>query len=150
MMTNLIENEHVLSTPELIGTDEEKINGIKFWSDAIGLFHSINNVFVSFENKTAVITALKAELEIIMVELENLSATVSQNQDGEIPSADQVPASEPSPDVNIVDLTKHNDVANSIVKAPTFENLDKLRRCAGSGIWDKNYRVVLPNDRRKR
>ena len=42
----LIENEHALSTPELIGTDQEKVAGIKFWADVIGLIRSINTTFV--------------------------------------------------------------------------------------------------------
>lgn len=137
---NLIENEHALSTPELIGTDQEKVAGIKFWADVIGLIRSINTVFVSYENKKSVISAFEKELEIIALEIDNSSSKVSQGEEG-IPSADQNPSDEPV-DVNIVDLTKNDQVAATIAPsrpAPTFENLDKLRRVAGSGIWDKNY-----------
>jgi hypothetical protein len=140
MANKLTENEHALTTPELIGTDLEKVNGIKFWADVIGLIRSINTTFVSYENKKSVIAAFEKELEIIAIEIDNSSSRVSQG-DAVIPSADQEPASEPV-DVNVVDLTKNAEVAATTTAAkpaPTFENLDKLRRVAGSGIWDKNY-----------
>lgn len=146
----LIENEHTLTTPELIGTDPEKIAGIKFWSDVIGLIRSINTTFVSYENKKSVITAFQKELEIIGVEIDNLSSRVSQGT-AEIPSADQNPPSEPI-ETNVVDLTKTAAVAAtttaSAQRPPTFENLDKLRRVAGAGIWDKNYGPVT-RDKKK-
>lgn len=145
---NLIENEHTLTTPELIGTDQEKITGIKFWADVIALIRTINTTFVSYENRKSVIDAFVKELELIGLEGENAPAQVTQpgpnTPDGkEIPSADQVPTSEPT-EVNVVDLTKNAEVSNTTVanappRPPTFENLDKLRRVAGSGIWDKNY-----------
>lgn len=147
----LNENEHILTTPELIGTDQEKIAGIKFWADVIALIRTINTTFVSYENRKAVIDAFTKELELIGLEGENAPAQVTQpgpdTQDGkEIPSADQLPSNE-QPEVNVVDLTKNGDVANTTVanvppRPPTFENLDKLRRVAGSGIWDKNYGPV--------
>jgi len=141
--TNLIENEHALTTPELIGTDLEKVAGIKFWADVIGLMRSINTTFVSYENKKSVIAAFEKELEIIGIEIDNTSSKVSQG-DADIPSADQNPPNEPV-EVNVVDLTKNAEVAATTAVAtrpPTFENLDKLRRVAGSGIWDKNYGLV--------
>jgi hypothetical protein len=140
MANKLTENEHALTTPELIGTDLEKVAGIKFWADVIGLIRSINTTFVSYENKKSVIAAFEKELEIIALEIDNSSSRVSQG-DAVIPSADQEPTDEPV-DVNVVDLTKNAEVAattSAAKPAPTFENLDKLRRVAGSGIWDKNY-----------
>ena len=141
----LTENEHALTTPEFIGTDQEKIAGIKFWSDVIGLIRSINTTFVSYENKKSLIAAVKRELDIISVEIDNSSSRVTQGA-VDIPSADQVPAGEPSGEVNVVDLTKSVQVASSTVMAkpaPTFENLDKLRRVAGTGVWDKNFGPIF-------
>lgn len=153
----LTENEHALATPELIGTDQEKIAGIKFWSDVIGLIRSINTTFVSYENKKSVIAAFKKELDVIEVEIDNSSSRVSQGA-VDIPSADQVPPGEPAGDVNVVDLTKSVEVASSttmakpsptpVKTAPTFENLDKLRRVAGSGVWDKNHGPIF-RDKKK-
>lgn len=132
---NLIENEHALTTPELIGTDQEKIAGIKFWSDVIGLIRTINTTFVSYENKKSIIAAFKKELDVIEVEIDNSSSRVTQGTT-DIPSADQVPKDEPSADVNVVDLTKNAEVAATTVGAvkvqPTFSSLDKLRRMAGN------------------
>ena len=142
-MNKLIENEHALTTPELIGTDQEKVNGIKFWAEVIGLIRSINTTFVSYENKKSVIAAFEKELELIAIEIDNSSSRVSQGT-ADIPSADQTPADEPA-DVNVVDLTKNDEVAATTTARQTgltFENLDKLRRVAGSGVWDKNYGPV--------
>ena len=142
-MTNLTENEHVLTTPELVGIDSEKVAGIRYWADIIGYLRSINTTFVSYENKKAVIAALEKELELISLEIDNTTSKVSQGEDG-IPSADQTPQEEPA-DVNVVDLTKSDEVAATTSparKAPTFESLDKLRRVAGTGIWAKNYGPV--------
>lgn len=140
----LNENEHTLTTPELIGTDQEKVAGIRFWADIIGMIRSINTAFISYENKKSVIDAVQKELKLIEIEIDNISGRVTQDATAEIPSVDQtVPAEQP--EVNTVDLTKSDAVASTIPtptplkQAPTFENLDKLRRVAGSGIWDKNY-----------
>lgn len=143
-MTKLNENEHALTTPELIGTDQEKVDGIRFWADIIGMIRGINTAFISYENKKSVIAAFKKELELIEIEIDNISGRVTQAADAVIPSVDQAPKDEPA-ELNVVDLTKNNEVSNSTAptvpakKAPTFESLDKLRRVAGSGIWDKNY-----------
>lgn len=148
MSNNIIESEHILTTPELIGTDEEKIGGIKFWADAIEIVRMINTVFVSYENKLAVIAALKKELDTVEAEIINAPAKVSQGT-ADIPSAEQTAE---EPEVNLVDLTKNQEVAATTIasaprRPPTFENLDKLRRVAGSGVWDKNY--VKPKDKKK-
>lgn len=149
-MRKLNENEHVLKTPELIGTDQEKVDGIKFWADVVAQIHAINTSFISYENKIAVIDAFKAELEIVRLEIDNSSSRVSQDEVG-IPSVDQEPVD--TAEVNVVDLTQNSEVTGAISaptvvaqpfvppvkKAPTFEDLDKLRRVAGSGKWDKNF-----------
>lgn len=165
MTDKLVENEHVLSTPRLIGTDPEKVTGIKFWADVIALIRSINTTFVSYNNKKAVIAAFKAELDLVEAELDNLTATVNQGET-EIPSAEQSPEAENAGDVNVVDLTKNNEVSattvgstpsvgltpplagTSVRPPPTFENLDKLRRVAGSGVWDKNHGPIF-RDKKK-
>lgn len=147
----IFENEHPLETPDLIGTDAEKIAGIKFWADLIALVRSIDTTFISYENKLAIIQFLKKELDLVDVEINNISATVV-SKPGEIPSAEQLPAAVPEPEQNIVDLSKSAEVAasaapvlpappappvNPITKAavktaPTFSDLDKLRRVAGN------------------
>lgn len=145
-MKKLIENEHALTTPQLIGTDEEKIVGIRYWSEVIALIRSINTTFVSYENKRAVLDAFKNELQLIEIELDNTTSRVTQGG-GEIPSADQNANTSPN-EVNVVDLTKTAAVAATVApplgsKAPTFENLDKLRRVAGVGVWDKNHGPIF-------
>ena len=140
----IVENEHALSTPELVGTDEEKIVGIKFWADVIALLRTLNTTFISYNNKKSVIQAFKTELDLIESEIDNVSSKINQKT-SEIPSAEQPSIADKNKPgtVNVVDLTKNSEVtAQTESKNPTFENLDKLRRVAGSGIWDKNHGPV--------
>lgn len=161
-MKTLIEyNTSSLESPDLVGTDEEKIKGIHFWADVVAMLRTINTTFISHENKQTIIAAIKRELDIVDVEINNISTTVI-SAPGEIPSMEKIPTSEPAPETNIVDLTNDADVAASVPaehsqptqkpednpvikpavplkKAPTFENLDKLRRVSGSGQYDKNF-----------
>lgn len=142
MDPQLVENEHALSTPELIGDDQEKIAGIKFWSDVISLIRSLNTIFVSYDNKKAIIAAFKKELDLLEIELDNETSHPSQGGMG-IPSTDQTLD---RGHVNVVDLTNPQEVAATTTvgkKAPTFEDLEKLRRAAGSGVWDKNYGPIV-------
>ena len=55
----LYENEHKLVTPDFIGTDEEKIAVLSYWTNLISSIRSINNIVISHENKLAIIDQLK-------------------------------------------------------------------------------------------
>lgn len=149
-----------LDTPTLIGTDEEKIAGIKFWAELVSLVRSVNSVFVSYENKQEVIKYLKKEIEQIDVEINNISASVVSHPD-EIPSAEQVPKDEAVPEIPEVDLSKNDEVANTtnqsvpakpqednpVIKPaePKQDNIDKMRRLAGTGQYSKEY--VVPESK---
>ena len=78
----LFENEHPLVTPNFIGTDQEKINVLGYWAGLISMLRSMNISIVSHENKLAVIKQLRAELDIIDVEINNVSSHEVTNQDG--------------------------------------------------------------------
>ena len=169
MKQDLLENEHTLESPELIGTDEEKINGIRFWADLVGMIRSIDHTFISHENKLAILAFLKKEVDLVDIEINNISSQVV-SKPGEIPSTEQLPPGEEPPETNIVDLTKAAEVVAAINpgdgegsvnattstpitktapplnKAPTFSDLDKLRRVAGTGNYDKNY--VVPESKK--
>ena len=163
----LFENEHTLDSPPLIGTDEEKIRGIAFWADVVRLLRSINSTFISFENKQAILKYLKQELERVDVEINNVSSQIVSTP-GEIPSAQQVPTDEIVPDATkVVDLTKSDEVAsmagnepspnrtadNPVIKTapplkkpPTFADIAKLKKVAGTGEYDKSY--VVPESKK--
>jgi hypothetical protein len=150
MMKKLFENEHPLETPALVGTDEEKIAGIRFWAELVALARSIDTTFISYENKLRIIQYLKKELDLVDVEINNVSSQVVAPP-AEVPSAEQLPPGE-SADTNIVDLSSSAGVTNAVnsnmtavppapteitpaakpKQTPTFSNLDKLRRVAGN------------------
>jgi hypothetical protein len=162
----LFENEHTLDSPPLIGTDEEKIRGIAFWADVVRLLRTINTTFISFENKQAILKHIKQELERVDVEINNVSSQIV-SAPGEIPSAQQVPSDETAADATkVVDLTKSDEVAamagnepapnrvqdNPVIKQapplkkpPTFSDMAKLKRVAGTGEFDKSYVVLESN-----
>lgn len=81
-MTTLFENEHPLVTPSFVGTDEEKIQVLGYWAGLIGFLRSLNAHVISHENKLAIIAQLKAELEIINVEVNNVTAHMVNPGDG--------------------------------------------------------------------
>jgi hypothetical protein len=120
----LLETESKLISPELIGTDAEKIAALQYWSEIVGLFRSLNTTIISFDNKTNIIAAIKAELELIEMELHNVSA-VPSNEPGEIPSMEMVPTEE------IVDLSTPEKPKTEAKHFFSQEAIAKLRRNAG-------------------
>jgi len=105
-MKTLVEDEHPLVTPNFIGTDAEKILVLGYWSEVIGLMRSMNSIVISHENKLAIIDQLKKELDIIDLEVNNVSAHQVQHADGSVemntmPKGEEVPLKSP-----IIDLTQ--------------------------------------------
>ena len=125
----LLEVESKLISPELIGTDSEKIAGIQFWSEIVGMLRSLNVTMISFENKVNIIAAIKAELELIDMELNNVTAAANV-EPGEIPSMEMVPKDD------VVDLSvpEPTPPAKFDIKKPAVfsaEAIRQLRRNAG-------------------
>lgn len=135
-MTALKENEHTLSSPALIGTDDEKIRGIQFWADAVALLRSLNIKLVSYENKMAIITAFQAELDTVKQEIDNVSA-VAVDGAAQVPAMVQgagvegqaPPPDQPAPE-EVVDLAQPEP---AVAPLPRFssEAIKKLQRMAG-------------------
>ena len=71
---NLFESENSLKTPEIVGTDEEKVAVLAYWSDLVGLLRSINTTVISIENKIAILDHLKNEVELVMLDVTNATA----------------------------------------------------------------------------
>lgn len=130
-MDNLHENEHALSTPELIGDDIEKINCIQYWSEIVGLLRSLNVTVVSFKNKVNIIQAIMNELQTIDTELRNDASYPVQTQDGAV-EMDQVPKD----DEKVLDLSKPQKVELTTIQLAQAskiqrDNLERLQRAAG-------------------
>lgn len=102
MNNPLLENEHPLVTPELNGTDAEKIAAISYWSDVVGLLRSLKSHVISLDNQMAIITAIKTEVDLIDIEINNKTASTVQNPDG---TAD-MKALPPTEADNVIDLSK--------------------------------------------
>jgi hypothetical protein len=139
----LIENENTLVSPELIGTNEEKITALHWWMEGVTLLRSMTAV-TSIANKFQLLDSLNKELELVKIELENASAIV-RNDKKDIPSMEQ-----PDPNTDsekVVDLATDNKLgaatkANGEVPkidttqgAPglvlTKEDVERMRRAAG-------------------
>lgn len=129
----LVETEHKLISPELIGTDAEKIACLRYWSEIVGLFRSLNVTVVSFDNKVNIIAAIKAELELVDMELHNVTAA-PDIKPGEIPSMEMVPPTDPAASGE-VDLSKPEPtppVKFDIHKAAfSAQDMQRMRRNAG-------------------
>jgi hypothetical protein len=97
----LLENEHVLSSPEIIGTDEEKIAAIGYWAGVVGTLRTLNTLMVSHRNKMNMIAAIRNETDLVQKEIEN--ATSQMRPDG-VPGMYQDPAAAPVEATPVVDL----------------------------------------------
>ena len=108
--SNICESEHPLVTPEFIGLDEEKISVIQYWSEIIGLLRSMNSCVVSIENKQAIINQLKKEIELLDIELNNISAVPVENEDGsyDMDQPTGVDLRNPEPQVKTNQMTKES------------------------------------------
>lgn len=98
----LLENEHPLITPELNGTDAEKIATLSYWSEVVSLLRSLKSHVISLDNQQAIISAIKTEVDLIDIEINNKGAVTVQNADG---TAD-MKALPPSEADEIIDLSK--------------------------------------------
>jgi hypothetical protein len=139
----LIENENTLVSPELIGTNEEKITALHWWMEGVTLLRSMTAV-TSIANKFQLLDSLNKELELVKIELENASAIV-RNDKKDIPSMEQ-----PDPNTDsekVVDLATDNKLGaatkadgevpkiDTTQGAPglvlTKEDVERMRRAAG-------------------
>lgn len=155
--SNLNENEHVLRSPDLVGTDEEKISAISYWSNAVGLLRTLNLTAVSYQNKLNLITAMRAELEIIEKEIENVTTQVKAD-DEQIPSMQQDPEAATTdaatPEVDLgksvtdtepVDLPKIEPKSVTMTveaKQEYARQLERIQRAAGTFYLSKKTSVL--------
>lgn len=134
----LSENEHVLTSPEIIGTDEEKISAISYWSSVIGLYRTLNSLMVSYNNKINMITAMRKELDIVELEIQNTSAEVKD--DGEsVPGMYQ--DTDAAPDEAVI------DIGNKTISTEEKEQkkkalIEKMQRAAGTFYLSKKVSVL--------
>jgi len=134
----LLENEHALTSPELIGDDHEKIGCIQYWAEIVGMLRTLNLVAVSFPNKINIINAIKAEIELIETELHNDPSYPVQNADGSI-DMEQLP---PSSEDDIIDLMKSSTTDMTPQQQAQSlrlqkENIERLQRAAGINVGKK-------------
>lgn len=143
LMKTLTEDEHPLVTPNFIGTDEEKVIVLGYWSEVIGLMRSMNSIVVSHDNKLAIIAQLKAELEIINNEVNNVTSHQVQHADGSVelstmPAGGELPKSGPvapatpvptstTPAPKIIDLGQPENKFN-----PKVSTTEAMQRLAGT------------------
>jgi hypothetical protein len=84
-MMHLTESDNsALVTPDFTGTDDEKISVINYWAELIGLIRSIDASVSSLENKLAIISQIKKEIELIELSLTNATAQPIDNGDGAV------------------------------------------------------------------
>lgn len=123
----LLFEDSALKTPEIVGTDEEKISVLAYWSDLVGMLRSINSTVISMENKIAILTHLKNEVELVTLEVTNATAhPVVDDEDG---GTSMKQAGDPAADApGVVDLTK--PPAQDQFNRPTT-HLEQMRTLAG-------------------
>lgn len=118
----LNETENPLVTPEFIGTDEEKIQVLSYWSELIGTLRSLNAAVISHPNKLAILAQLKAETELLEREVTNVSATAQGGADGAVELSQAPAPNTPAPE-NVVNLAEPERI-------PATEMMMRL-----SGTW---------------
>jgi len=133
-MKILFENTHPLTTPDFVGTDQEKIAVIGYWSGLISHLRSMNMIIISHENKLAIIAQLKRELEMIDIDVNNNTAQPVVHPDG---STEMSQLSTTSPNIDaaptvvpnevVVDLTTNESQFN-----PKISITEMMQRLAGN------------------
>lgn len=128
-MKKILEDERTLLTPELIGTDEEKIQALGIWSSAVLVLINIKGDLMSIPNKLNLINALKSEIENIESEINNVSASINKDSE-KIPSMTQ-------------DVNKINEPIESTIEDPVIDltneeskykyslSIEKIKKNAG-------------------
>jgi hypothetical protein len=116
-MTTLFENEHPLVTPNFIGTDQEKIAVLGYWSSLISLLRAMNSIVISHDNKLAIISQLQSELALIDNEINNDSARPVIQADGGTEMTNVPRGQTDGETPAIVDLSDPNPATD--VKTPT-------------------------------
>lgn len=134
MSNFLVETEHPLDTPSIIGTDTEKINVLGYWAGLISHLRSINMIVISHPNKLAIIDQLKKEIALIEAEVHNDTAHPVPSPDGAVtmeqpPHNDEVTAN--APGEMVVDLTTSEEMKEK--RIPISEQLQRL-----AGTWYHN------------
>jgi hypothetical protein len=137
---NINESEHPLVTPEFIGTDEEKMAVLSYWSDLIGLVRSLNACVISHQNKLSIILQMQKELTLIGLEVNNTSAAPVSQQNGSIEMNQDTTPKTTGPDEIVIDLGKP-DVQEAENPYAKFERKDipvaeAMKRLAGT--WYQN------------
>jgi hypothetical protein len=125
-MKILFENTHPLTTPDFVGTDQEKIAVIGYWSGLISQLRSMNMIVISHENKLAIIDQLKKELEMIDIEVNNDTAHPVVHPDGSTEMS-QVEVPTEAPGEVVVDLTATESQFN-----PKISITEMMQRLAGN------------------
>lgn len=78
----LIESMHPLVTPEFTGTHDEMITAINFWVSLVSQLRSLPSVVTTYENREAIIKQVEQEIAGLRSELENVSTTVTTDDNG--------------------------------------------------------------------
>lgn len=122
----LIESMHPLVTPEFSGTNEEILQAINFWMEAVTTFRSLVGQVTSFENRAAIIKQMEVELAALRAELENVSSVTTKDEEGKLsmtqPKIDSV-GDVIKPD-NAVDLSVSEDMRRLAgISGPSHKSL---------------------------
>jgi hypothetical protein len=139
----LNEDEHQLVTPSFIGTDEEKIGVLTFWSEMISKIRSINSYVVSHENKLAIVAQLKKELELIDLEINNVTSHPVQHADGGTEMSQVAPDN--SVDLSIPEPIKYQTESkkNSVFDTPKISIIEQMQRIAGTYYDAKSKEAAI-------
>ena len=139
----LNEDEHQLVTPSFIGTDEEKIGVLTFWSEMISKIRSINSYVISHENKLAIVAQLKKELELIDLEINNVTSHPVQHADGGTEMAQIAPDN--SVDLSIPEPVKYQTESkkSSVFDKPKISIVEQMQRIAGTYYTAKSREADL-------
>lgn len=148
-MDKLLENEHPLVTPNFIGTDEEKIQVINYWSQMITFLRSLNGLVISHENKLAIISQLIKEMDIINLEINNVTAHQVTSPDGstemstmpangEVAVEDPVTVSATAPVVNLAEPEVKKSNPYEAFNRPAVSTSEAMQRLAGTYYSNKS------------
>jgi len=130
----LIEDNQPLVTPDFIGTDEEKIQVLSYWSDLISLIRVLGVTVVSHENKLAIVTQLKKELDLVDLDVNNATSVPVTTDDGNtVMSKD--PASTQDAAEKVINLAEPEDPAKppSLFAPQKITTTEQMQRLAG--LW---------------
>jgi len=136
MTTNLNESEHPLVTPTFVGTDDEKMSVLQYWSNLIGLVRSMNAVVITHENKLAILIQIQKEIDLISAEVNNITAKLSTDQDGAPELTQDVTKQDQTVDLTIPESVQEIDCFTgrpiSKFNPTVISKAEQMQRLAGN------------------